>query len=73
MAHRGSKFVKCPFYKNHDSNRIKCEGLSEGSSIHLVFEDSKERINHMRTRCNDIFLCGKCIIHQALYYKWEDK
>ena len=72
MGHHGSKFVKCPFYKDHDNNRVKCEGISKGNTIHLVFEDSNERINYMHSHCNNIFICQSCIIHKALYEKWEN-
>lgn len=72
MAHHGSKFVKCPFYHDHDDNRIKCEGVYKGNTIHLVFEDSNERGDFMRGHCNSISLCQSCIIHKMLYDKWEN-
>lgn len=72
MAHHASKFVKCPFYHNNDSNRIKCEGLSEGNTLHLVFENPIERARFMREHCNKIDACQSCLIHQVLSVKWEE-
>lgn len=36
--------VKCPFFlesNNSDSNKIKCEGIANGTSVHLVFKRSR--------------------------------
>lgn len=71
MAHHGSKFVKCPFYHDHDNNRIKCEGLSKGNTLHLVFESTEEMKSFMRDHCNSIRLCQGCLIHKTLFGKWE--
>ena len=71
MAHHASKFVKCPFYHDNDNNRIKCEGLSDKSTLHLVFENPGDRARFMREHCNNIQLCRSCVIHKILYNKWE--
>ena len=43
MAEFIAKFVKCPFYldKQNDTNRIKCEGVCNNTSTHLVFRGDK--------------------------------
>jgi hypothetical protein len=71
MAHYASKYVECPFYRSNDNNRIKCEGLSEGNAIHLVFQDSKDKTAYMRERCYSVEKCKQCVIHNVLYDKWE--
>lgn len=73
MAQWGAKFVKCPYYHNHDSNRIVCEGISKGNTINIVFENSLERGQYMNERCDSIRECRKCPIHSLLDQKWEDK
>ena len=71
MANRTSKNVKCPFYHKHDGGKIKCEGLSDGNTIHLVFETQGQRAKWMREHCHGIQTCQTCMIHKMLYEKWE--
>ena len=73
MSQWGAKFVKCAFYHNHDSNRIVCEGLFEGNTINLVFEDQTERGLYMKEKCNSIEKCRICPIHNLLDRKYSDK
>ena len=72
MANYCAKFVKCPYYRNYDDNRIVCEGLRELNTIHLVFEDSKERKQHMNSYCYGILECRDCLIHMMLDQKYEE-
>ena len=67
-----AKFVKCPYYHRHDSNKICCEGLSNGNTINLVYEDSKERKRYMTEYCESIKWCRLCPIHRLLDDKYEE-
>lgn len=67
-----AKNVKCPFYHNHDANRIVCEGLYKGNTINLVFESQTDRRKHMYDVCNSIFGCRDCPIHMMLDQKYEE-
>ena len=66
-----AKFVKCPFYRNHKSNRIICEGICEGNTINLAFEDDRDRKYYMNIKCNSIDGCRSCIIYQSLDKLYE--
>lgn len=70
MAKRVSRKVKCPFYLKHDGAKIVCEGVSKGNTLHLAFQDEKERAKYMLSRCNKIEACQSCLIHKILYEKW---
>ena len=70
MTNRVSRNVKCPFYHKNDNCKIKCEGLSDNSTIHLVFETPVERAIFMREHCNNVKACQTCLIHKALCEKW---
>ena len=72
MAQWGAKFVKCPFYRRHDQNKIVCEGLEAGNTINLAYESSAERSRYMHERCNSIEGCKHCPIHALLDRKWEE-
>ena len=67
----GAKFVKCPFYRNHDSNRIVCEGLFDGNTLNLVFESSSEKSKYMKIVCDDVLGCRDCPVHIMLDLKYE--
>lgn len=62
----GDKFVKCPFYRKSDSNRIVCEGIRLGTTIHLVHEDQGKKKRYMNARCESIEGCRYCPIHSLL-------
>ena len=66
------KFVKCPFYHRHDTNRIVCEGLSKGNTINLVYESQAKKITYMKSRCYSIEGCRTCPIYELLDRKWAD-
>ena len=66
------KFVKCPFYRKTDSNRIVCEGLCEGNTINLVYESQADKREYMKERCNSIEGCRLCPIHKVLDTKYEE-
>lgn len=67
-----AKFVKCPFYRNHDANRIVCEGLCEGNTINLVFQSQAEKKEYMKGVCYDLLGCRDCLVHMMLMQKHEE-
>jgi hypothetical protein len=69
MADYIDKFVKCPFYlnKNGDKNRIKCEGIIEGTVIGLTFEGSKKW--YIRSFCCEHY--DSCRIYRMLLEKYQ--
>lgn len=69
----GAKFVKCPFYRNHDANRIVCEGLAERNTINLVFESQADKAAYMKGVCNDLLGCRDCLVHMMLFQKYEEE
>ena len=67
-----AKFVKCPFYRNHDANRIVCEGLCKGNTINLVYESQAEKKAYMKEVCNSILGCRDCPVYIMLDQKYEE-
>ena len=68
-----AEYVKCPFYRRHDNNRIVCEGLAKGNTINLCYESLHDRVKYMNTVCNDILACRDCPIHILLVQKYEEE
>lgn len=68
MKRHISNEVLCPFYHSEDSNRICCEGLEDGSTIHVVFASpTKKRLYSRRNCCEEYKACK---VSQILYDKY---
>lgn len=59
--------AQCPFYRAEDRNKIYCEGVEKGSSLHNAFDGSaasyKER-----------YCCARwedCLIAKMLWSKYD--
>ena len=65
-----SPLVFCPFYKgeSHEFAKLFCEGVKEGTSLHLVFESSKEMKAYRSHYCNKKENYMKCMIADMLDY-----
>lgn len=68
MKHRSDVLVRCPYYKFEEKQMIYCEGVQEGTAIHLAFDtppNLKEYKNHFCKGCYN-----KCLIAGLLNRKW---
>lgn len=72
MAQFDSKYVVCPYYRNNDSNRVCCDGVTEGNTVNIVFGDSNKRKRYMECYCNRIDNYSNCRICSMLNKKWSD-
>lgn len=77
MAERDERYVACPYSLgvNTEQQRsqgaiIRCEGVSKGNVITLVFDSKEARKAHKRDFCYSIHNCRKCPIHQMLNRKY---
>ena len=76
MPERDERYVACPYYLgiNNETQRkkqqIRCEGVSKGNAISLVFGSENERKAYKRDFCYSIKKCRKCLIHQMLNRKY---
>ena len=72
---RDERYVVCPYYlvikEEHRRNRLlRCEGVSKGNTISLVFCDEKKRSEYKRRYCYSLEGCRRCLIHQTLDRKY---
>ena len=76
MPERDERYVACPYYLgiNNEEQRkkqqIRCEGVSKGNAISLVFCSDTERKAYKRAFCYSIHKCRSCLIHQMLNRKY---
>lgn len=72
MRYRADVLVKCPYYKYEDKQRIFCEGVQEGTALHLAFDTAnlKEYKSHYCKGCyNKCLIAG--MLNRKYDYEWE--
>lgn len=68
MKHRADVLVKCPYYKFEDKQIVFCEGVQEGSAIHLAFDTSSSLKAYKNHFCKGCY--NKCLIADMQNRKW---
>ena len=72
MKHRQDVLVKCPYYKGEEKQVLFCEGVQEGSSIHLAFDTPSNLRDYKNQFCKG-WCYGKCLIADMNNRKWNYK
>ena len=73
---RDARYVACPYYlglhkeSQQKKCQIRCEGVSKGNSISLVFGSESDRKAYKKRYCFEIQGCRKCLIHRTLNRKY---
>ena len=62
--------AKCPFYCSESPQKVFCEGVEQGSNIHLAFGDAKQLRMYMRRCCKGDY--SKCPVAQMLLQKYDE-
>ena len=60
--------VVCPFYKDADNEKIKCEGLFPGGSINVVIKNRKKYEAFFKKHCCDKY--SRCAVAEMLTKKY---
>lgn len=68
MGEKVDTLVECPYYKYQDRQLIHCEGVEDGTAIHLAFSTPQQLKDYRQRRCRS---CWKaCLIAEMLNRKW---
>lgn len=67
-----SGIVICPFYKGIRTNNpmVVCEGIRDGTLIHLTFRNKDELIEYVKENCCDSY--KQCKIADIIFSKYEE-
>lgn len=68
MKHRQDVLVKCPYYKGEEKQMLFCEGVQEGSAIHLAFDTNPNLKDYKNSFCKRCY--NQCLIADLLNRKW---
>ena len=66
--HKEDEFVQCPYYKNDEHQIIRCEGVEDGTALHLAFSTRTQLKEYKKGFCRRCW--GKCMIARMLNQKW---
>ncbi len=71
MRRYESKYAVCPFYKSEDDLKIYCEGVEDGTFIHLSFSTSTKLKKRYRCKfCEGQY--SDCRIAKMLLAKYDE-
>ena len=64
--------VKCPFYCKTLPNKIVCEGIVNGSTLHFTFTNDQDRRRYLIGVCSNLKGHRICPIYKMLYEICEE-
>ena len=70
MKHRQDVLVKCPYYKGEEKQVIFCEGVQEGSAIHMAFDTPTNLRDYKKQCCKD-WGYDRCLVAGMLNKKYD--
>jgi hypothetical protein len=68
MSEKVDAYVVCPYYKFNERQMIHCEGVEDGTAIHLAFSTPQQLQNFRQRFCRSCW--KKCLIAEMLNRKW---
>lgn len=68
-----SKEVVCPFYKQEQAAKIRCEGFCKSCSIQVSFSNRERLIQHKDRFCNKIEGYHDCPLYPAIYGQYGEE
>ena len=69
MKHRMDVLVKCPYYKFEEKQMIYCEGVQEGTAIHLAFDSILNLKEYKKRFCKGCY--NRCRVAEMNNRKWD--
>lgn len=68
MKHRVDAIVKCPYYKGEERQMIFCEGVEDGTALHLAFGGPNSLTAYKSRFCKSCY--GSCRLVGMLDQKY---
>lgn len=68
MSENEDAYIECPYYKDEERQKIRCEGVEKGTALHLAFSSPQQLKDYRQRHCRS---CWKdCLIAGMLNRKW---
>ena len=71
MQNYVSKEVVCPFYKQEEAMKIRCEGYCKACSLQTSFTSRVLLQIHKERHCNSISGYSKCPLYSVINRQYE--
>lgn len=71
MKHPENKAAICPFYHGEDKQKVYCEGVGEGITLHVAFATPALAKSYREKYCHN-FAYRYCAVCVMLWQKYED-
>lgn len=68
MKHRQDVLIKCPYYKGEEKQKIFCEGVQDGTRLHLTFSSDPKLRDYKTRYCKGQY--NDCLLAKMLNGKW---
>ena len=69
MTEKVDAYVVCPYYKFNERQMIHCEGVVDGTALHLAFSTPQQLRDYREQFCRACW--KKCLIAEMLNRKWN--
>ena len=73
MQNYVSKEVVCPFYKQEEATKIRCEGYCKTTSLQTSFAKKELLALHKERHCNSFKGYPKCPLYEVICKQYESK
>lgn len=71
MKHYVCTEAICPYYRMEERQKLYCEGVEEGMTLHVAFGSPKMQERYKAGRCCS-WAWADCRIARMLNQKWEE-
>lgn len=72
MQNYVSKEVVCPFYKQEEATKLRCEGFCKTTSLQTSFECRAQLIAHKDRHCNSFKGYPKCPLYSVIMRQYDE-
>lgn len=73
MQNYMSKEVVCPFYKQEEATKLKCEGYCKTTSLQTSFQRREQLITHKERHCNSFKGYPLCPLYSIINRQYEEE
>ena len=67
--HKEDEHVQCPYYRKDAVQSVHCEGVTDGTALHLGFATKEQLRRYKRAFCRNVW--QSCMIAKMLNLKYE--
>ena len=71
MSGRQDIYSRCPYYRRAEKQKIVCEGVENGTTLHVAFATPTLLQNYKGRFCDSCY--ENCMVAEMLDRKWDNE